>query len=98
MPLTIELRSLLGGQWVAGGGQPDLLVNPTDSSPLAHASTQGLDLGEGLRQARAASSTLRSLGYAARAALLGKTAEVLGQSRAATIAALSTEGGLRGNL
>ena len=80
--MTIELRSLLGGQWVAGGGQPDLLVNPTDSSPLAHASTQGLDLGEGLRQARAASSTLRSLGYAARAALLGKTAEVLAQSRA----------------
>jgi len=80
--LSTELRSLLGGQWLAGGGQPETLVNPTDGSAVAHASTQGLDLGAALGQARAAGAALRQLGYAARAALLGRTAEVLTQNRA----------------
>jgi 3,4-dehydroadipyl-CoA semialdehyde dehydrogenase len=71
----------MGGRWIDGTGKPDILVNPVNGTAVAHASSQGLDLAAGLRQARAASIALRQLGYTGRAALLGKTADVLTRHR-----------------
>ena len=80
--MSTALRSLMGGRWIEGTGKPDILVNPVNGTALAHASSQGLNLAAGLQQARSASAALRHLGYAGRAALLAKTAEVLTQHRA----------------
>jgi len=76
------LRSYLGGKWQAGAGRGTALVNPTDGSTLAWASSAGLDLGAGLDHARRVGGpSLRKLGYAQRAELLGKIADLLTAQR-----------------
>ena len=49
----IQLRSFLGGQWLAGSGSPQTLLNPATEEPLATASSNGLDLRGALLKAMA---------------------------------------------
>ena len=48
----IKLQSYLSGQWVTGTGDGSALVNPTTEQTLAHASSEGLDLGAALAYGR----------------------------------------------
>lgn len=43
-----NLKSFLGGEWVAGSGEPARLLNPATEEVVAETSTQGLDLGAAL--------------------------------------------------
>ena len=40
----LELAQLRRRRWVAGTGAPKALLNPTTEEPLAHASSEGVDL------------------------------------------------------
>lgn len=67
----LELRSYMGGQWVAGKGAPQVLLNPATEEPLAQASSEGIDLAAALEHARhVGGPALRELGFAGRGALL----------------------------
>ena len=74
----IQLRSYLGGQWVAGSGSPQTLLNPATEEPLANASSGGLDLRGALDYARAKGGpALRALTFAERGALLKAMADAI---------------------
>jgi len=74
----IQLRSYLGGQWVAGSGSPQTLLNPATEEPLANASSGGLDLRGALEHARARGGpALRALTFAERGALLKAMADAM---------------------
>lgn len=76
------LESYVAGQWLHGTGDHHPLVNPTDGRIVALCSTEGVDFGGALSFARnAGGPALRSLTFSARAALLGKIAEVLAGRR-----------------
>jgi 3,4-dehydroadipyl-CoA semialdehyde dehydrogenase len=78
-----KVESYLSGRWQGGTGTGTVLVNPTDNSTIGHASSDGLDLGAALAYARETGGpALRELGYAGRAALLGKVADALAAKRA----------------
>jgi 3,4-dehydroadipyl-CoA semialdehyde dehydrogenase len=67
----IRITSYVEDRWVDGAGPGSKLVNPATGELLATASTEGIDLGAALRHARAVGGpALRSLGFAARAAIL----------------------------
>jgi 3,4-dehydroadipyl-CoA semialdehyde dehydrogenase len=77
-----NLQSYLGGRFQSGNDRGSALVNPTDGSTLAFASSKGLDLGAALDYSRrVGGAELRKMGYAKRAALLGKIADVLAAKR-----------------
>ena len=60
-----ELRSYVGGSWVAGTGAQQTLLNPTTEEPLAQVSSEGVDLGAALRYARTTGGpALRALSFA----------------------------------
>jgi oxepin-CoA hydrolase/3-oxo-5,6-dehydrosuberyl-CoA semialdehyde dehydrogenase len=73
----IQLRSYVGEEFVTGGGEQAVLVNPATEEPLAQTSTQGVDFARALQHARkAGAASLRALNFASRGALLllaGKT-------------------------
>jgi 3,4-dehydroadipyl-CoA semialdehyde dehydrogenase len=72
------LASFLSGLSQTGTGAGTALINPTDGSALIRASSEGLDIAAGLDFARTVGGpALRPLGYAARAALLGRIADRL---------------------
>ena len=76
------LESYLGGTWSHGQSTEIELVNPTDGSVLASASTLGLDLKAALTFAREhGEPALRELSYGERAKLLGEVADVLAANR-----------------
>jgi len=78
----ITLKSLLGGEWQAGRGEPAVLVNPSTEEPLALASTEGLDFGGAVDFARATGGpALRDLTFAERAGALKAMAGVLHEHR-----------------
>jgi oxepin-CoA hydrolase/3-oxo-5,6-dehydrosuberyl-CoA semialdehyde dehydrogenase len=78
----LELRSYLGGQWRAGGGARQTLLNPATEAPLASASTEGLDLGAALEHARAKGGpALRALSFAQRGALIKGIADAMQDAR-----------------
>ena len=63
----IELKSHLGGKWIAGHGKAATLVNPATEEPLATASTEGVDFGAALSFARdVGGPALRSMTFAQR--------------------------------
>ena len=64
----IELKSHLGGKWIAGsGGKRATLVNPATEEELATASTEGVDFASALAFARdVGGPALRSLTFAER--------------------------------
>jgi 3,4-dehydroadipyl-CoA semialdehyde dehydrogenase len=73
-----ELRSYVGGRWVAGTGAQQTLLNPTTEEPLAQASSEGLDLGAALQHARSIGGpALRALSFAERGAALKAIADAM---------------------
>src|SRR6266481_6767262 len=80
-PQTLE--SFLSGRWSRGEGVETTLVDPVSGQALATASARGLDLAQALAFARReGQGALRSLGYAARAKLVGAVADALVANRA----------------
>jgi oxepin-CoA hydrolase/3-oxo-5,6-dehydrosuberyl-CoA semialdehyde dehydrogenase len=78
----LTLRSFLGGEWRAGSGELQTLVNPATEAPLAHAGTEGVDLAAALDYARRRGGpALRALTFAERGAVLKATAEALQKAR-----------------
>ncbi len=78
-----SLESYLSGRWSRGAGVETTLVNPVTGEELATASAKGLELAGALAYARQeGQGALRSLGYAARAKLVGAVADVLTANRA----------------
>jgi 3,4-dehydroadipyl-CoA semialdehyde dehydrogenase len=80
------LRSYLGGQWVAGSGSFQTLLNPATEAPLAQASGEGLDLSAALEHARSRGGpALRELTFAERGALLKSMADAMQSARDALL-------------
>ena len=78
----IELRSHVCGNWVAGKGAKQSLLNPATEAPLATASSEGVDLGVALDYARAQGGpALRALTFAQRGALLKAIADAMQEHR-----------------
>src|SRR5689334_19387166 len=76
------LRSYLGGQWQAGSGSPQVLLNPATEQPLAQAASEGIDLRAALEHARSKGGpALRALTFAERGALLKSIADALQAER-----------------
>jgi len=80
------LRSYVGGQWHAGSGSPQVLLNPATEQPLAQAASEGIDLRAALEHARSKGGpALRALTFAERGALLKSLADALQGERDALL-------------
>ena len=89
-----ELRSYVGGRWVAGSGSPQTLLNPATEEPLARASSEGIDLAAALEHARAVGGpALRALSFAERGALLKAMADAMQAQRDALLELSIANGG-----
>jgi oxepin-CoA hydrolase/3-oxo-5,6-dehydrosuberyl-CoA semialdehyde dehydrogenase len=78
----LVLRSYVSGGWVAGTGAPQALLNPTTEEPLAHASSEGIDLKAALQYARSTGGpALRAMSFAERGAALKAIADALQTER-----------------
>jgi oxepin-CoA hydrolase/3-oxo-5,6-dehydrosuberyl-CoA semialdehyde dehydrogenase len=88
-----NLRSHLEGNWAAGSGSPQTLVNPSTEEQVAETSAEGLDLEAGLAFARReGGAALAELSFAARGELLGELATAMHGHRDELLA-LATENG-----
>ena len=68
-----ELKSYIAGRWVKGVGAAHTLLNPATETPLATASSEGVDLAAALDFARTTGGpALRALSFAERGALLNR--------------------------
>ena len=77
-----ELRSHVCGNWVAGKGSPQKLLNPATEATLATASSEGVDLGAALDYARKTGGpALRALSFEKRGALLKAVADAMQDAR-----------------
>ena len=77
-----ELKSFVGGGWLAGSGSPQILLNPATEAPLAKAGSDGIDFAAALDYARSKGGpTLRAMSFAERAALLKTMADVMQSER-----------------
>jgi 3,4-dehydroadipyl-CoA semialdehyde dehydrogenase len=77
-----KLESYLQGEWAAGSGDGDALINPSNGATVATASSKGLDLGAALEFSRTkGGAALRAMTFAERGALLGAIADVLAARR-----------------
>ena len=89
-----ELRSYVGGRWVAGSGAPQTLLNPATEMPLASASSEGIDLAAALNHARLVGGpALRALSFAERGALLKAIADAMQSQRDALLELSIANGG-----
>jgi 3,4-dehydroadipyl-CoA semialdehyde dehydrogenase len=78
----LELRSYVGGRWVAGTGAAQTLLNPTTEEPLARASSEGVDLKAALQYARSTGGpALRAMSFAERGAALKAIADAIQTER-----------------
>lgn len=77
----VILESYLSGEWKAGGGAGEPLVNPVTGEEIARASSEGLELKAALEHARTGSRNLQALTYPERAALLTAVVRVLEANR-----------------
>jgi oxepin-CoA hydrolase/3-oxo-5,6-dehydrosuberyl-CoA semialdehyde dehydrogenase len=90
----LELRSYVGGRWVAGSGSPQTLLNPTTEEPLAQASSEGVDLHAALHYSRSTGGpALRALSFAERGAALKGIADALQSEREPLLEAAISNGG-----
>ena len=81
-PDVLVLKSYLAGKWESGAGEGTILINPSTGQPLASATANGLNLEKAFAYARnVGGPELRKMGYAHRAELLGKIADVLSSQR-----------------
>jgi 3,4-dehydroadipyl-CoA semialdehyde dehydrogenase len=89
-----ELRSYVGGRWVAGSGSYQDLLNPTTEEPLARASSEGIDFAAALRHARTKGGpALRALSFAERGALLKAIADAMQEERDTLLGLAIANGG-----
>lgn len=78
----VKLANYLAGRWQEGEGAGIALTDPVTGEELVRVSSDGLDLGVALDFARASGGAgLKAMTYEARAALLGRIAEVLTANR-----------------
>jgi len=90
----LQLRSYVGGRWVAGTGAPQTLLNPTTEVPLAQASSEGVDLQSALHHARSIGGpALRTMTFAQRGAALKAVADAIQGEREALLEAAIANGG-----
>jgi 3,4-dehydroadipyl-CoA semialdehyde dehydrogenase len=79
---TARLQSYVSGRWSEGEGIESELTDPVTGAVLATASARGVDLATALGFARTEGQrSLRDLGFAARAKLLGDVADLLTKNR-----------------
>ena len=89
-----HLASYVCGQWVAGKGAAQALLNPATEEPLAEACSDGVDLAAALAYARdRGGPALRALSFAERGALLKGMADALQQARDELLALGIANGG-----
>ena len=88
------LESYLDGRWQQGAGAAQTLLNPATETPLASASSEGLDLAAALDYARhTGGPALRALSFAERGALLQGMADALQDARDELLALNMANGG-----
>ena len=88
------LESYIAGRWVKGGGGAHTLLNPATETPLATASSEGVDLAAALDFARTTGGpALRALSFAERGALLKSMADALQDARDELLALNVANGG-----
>src|SRR5262249_15414188 len=72
------LESYLAGKWQSGTGRGTKLINPSDGTTVAWASSDGLDLDAALHYARKiGGEELRKLTFAQRAEMLARISDLL---------------------
>jgi oxepin-CoA hydrolase/3-oxo-5,6-dehydrosuberyl-CoA semialdehyde dehydrogenase len=90
----LELRSYVGARWVAGTGAAQTLLNPATEEPLAHASSEGIDLKAALDYARATGGpALRAMSFTERGAALKAIADAMQSEREALLELSIANGG-----
>ncbi|HEU4352456.1 MAG TPA: 3,4-dehydroadipyl-CoA semialdehyde dehydrogenase [Burkholderiales bacterium] len=90
----LELRSYVGGRWVAGTGAAQALLNPATEEPLARASSQGVDFQSALDHARSVGGpALRAMTFAERGAALKAVADAIQGEREALLELAIANGG-----
>ena len=90
----LELRSYVGGRWVAGTGAAQTLLNPATEEPLARASSEGIDFKSALHYARSTGGpALRALTFAERGAALKALAAAIQGEREALLELAIANGG-----
>src|SRR5512134_2986037 len=90
----LELRSYVGGRWVAGTGAAQTLLNPTTEEPLARASSEGVDLKSALHHVRSVGGpALRAMSFAQRGAALKGIADAIQGEREALLELAIANGG-----
>ena len=78
----MNLANFVCGEWRAGSGAGEPLVDPVTGEELARISSQGIDIKAALEFARAeGGAALRAMTYRERADLLAKIAETLAANR-----------------
>lgn len=78
----MNLANYVCGEWKAGSGVGEALVDPVTGEELARISSQGIDAKALLEFARTEGGpALRAMSYSERAALLGKMGEILAANR-----------------
>jgi len=76
------LENFVSGQWIAGSGPGEPLIDPTLGNELARVSTESIDLGAALHHARQVGGPeLRALTFKQRAAMLDSVAKILSGER-----------------
>ena len=65
-----RLESLIGGEWVAGTGDGQTVLDAATGDPVAIVDSTGIDFAAALEQARAAGATLRAMTIHDRAQML----------------------------
>ena len=92
--MTTTLKSYVCDAWHDGAAPCRNLHNPTTGAVIAHASTQGIDMGAALAHARAVGGpSLRTLTFAERGACLEAAAKVIHEHREALIDLALENGG-----
>lgn len=95
----IRIESYLAGQWQAGNGDADTLVDPATLEPIAECSTAGLDLAAAVRHAREVGGpALRAMTLPERAAALKALSAAIHEQREELIElSIQNGGGTRGD-
>src|SRR5512145_649669 len=90
----LELRSYVGGRWIAGTGAAQTLLNPATEESLARASSEGVDFKSALEHARSVGGlALRSMSFAERGAALKAVADAIQGEREALLELAIANGG-----
>ena len=93
------LESYLSGEWIAGSGKMNTLVNPATEEPLAQTTTEALDFKQAVEfSRREGGRALRALTFAERGELLRAMSRAIHKERDALIeVAIKNAGNTRGD-